>query len=105
MSNSFELGRVVITRGLNNLIENSENLRNELNGALSRYFNCDWGDTCEDDKVLNDAAVKNNNDRIVAKYVLSNDSEHTPTSTSGGFLIQREPPFVETEGLTLSPQA
>ena len=73
MSNSFELGRVVITRGLNNLIENSENLRNELNGALSRYFNCDWGDTCEDDKVLNDAAVKNNNDRIVAKYVLSND--------------------------------
>lgn len=73
MSNSFELGRVVITRGLNNLIENSENLRNELNGALSRYFNCDWGDTCEDDKVLNDAAVKNNNDRIVAKYVLSNN--------------------------------
>lgn len=73
MSNSFELGRVVITRGLNNLIENSENLRNELNSALSRYFNCDWGDTCEDDKVLNDAAVKNNNDRIVAKYVLSND--------------------------------
>lgn len=73
MSNSFELGRVVITRGLNNLIENSENLRNELNGALSRYFYCDWGDTCEDDKVLNDAAVKNNNDRIVAKYVLSND--------------------------------
>ena len=56
MSNSFELGRVVITRGLNNLIENSENLRNELNDALSRYFNCDWGDTCEDDKVLNDAA-------------------------------------------------
>ena len=41
MSNSFELGRVVITRGLNNLIENSENLRNELNDALSRYFNCD----------------------------------------------------------------
>lgn len=73
MSNSFELGRVVITRGLNNLIENSENLRNELNSALSCYFNCDWGDTCEDDKVLNDAAVKNNNDRIVAKYVLSND--------------------------------
>ena len=73
MSNSFELGRVVITRGLNNLIENSENLRNELNGALSRYFNCDWGDTCEDDKVLNDAAVKNNNDRIVTKYVLSDD--------------------------------
>ena len=32
-------------------------------------------------------------------------SEHTPTCRSGGFLIQREPPFVETEGLTLSPQA
>ena len=31
--------------------------------------------------------------------------EHTPTCRSGGFLIQREPPFVETEGLTLSPQA
>ena len=65
MSNSFELGRVVITRGLNNLIENSENLRNELNGALSRYFNCDWGDTCEDDKVLNDAAVKLIDDNTV----------------------------------------
>ena len=65
MSNSFELGRVVITRGLNNLIENSENLRNELNGALSHYFNCDWGDTCEDDKVLNDAAVKLIDDNTV----------------------------------------
>ena len=31
--------------------------------------------------------------------------EHTSTCRSGGFLIQREPPFVETEGLTLSPQA
>ena len=31
--------------------------------------------------------------------------EHTPTYRSRGFLIRREQPFAEAEGLTLSPQA
>ena len=43
----------------------------------------------------------------MTKYTIkpTTQCEHTTTCRSGGFLIQREPPFVETEGLTLSPQA
>lgn len=35
--------------------------------CLSRYILCDWGDTCEEDKHMNDDAVKNG-ERILAEY-------------------------------------
>lgn len=41
--------------------------------CLSRYILCDWGDTCEDDKKLNDNAVKYG-ERILAEY---QNNEHT----------------------------
>ena len=36
-----------------------------------KYINCDWGDTCKEDVELNDNAVENNNDRILAVYETS----------------------------------
>ena len=32
------------------------------------YRNCNWGDILNDNKKMNDSAVKNNDDRIVARY-------------------------------------
>lgn len=40
----------------------------EVVNALCKFLSFDWGDTCEADKRLNDRAVKNGDDRLVAKY-------------------------------------
>lgn len=67
----FELGQVVQTRGIADACEGSQDFTLEIHTAFRNYIKCDWGDTCEEDKALNDNAVKNNDDRIVAKYVTS----------------------------------
>ena len=41
--------------------------------CLGRYILCDWGDTCEGDRQLNDDAVKYG-ERILAEY---RNPEHT----------------------------
>lgn len=46
----------VITRGLNDAIADNEKLAKEVLAAYSRFKAGDWGDTCEEDKPLNDAA-------------------------------------------------
>ena len=67
----FELGRTVQTRGIAAACEESPKFLKEVYEAFDKYVSCDWGDTCDDDKQLNDSAVENNDDRIVAKYCLS----------------------------------
>lgn len=64
----FEIGQIVATKRVNDEMETSVEFTEFVLGSLSRYLNCDWGDLCKDDKKLNDSAVKNNDDRIVAKY-------------------------------------
>lgn len=64
----FKLGQVVVTRGINNEIADNEKFAKEIHTALSKYINCNWGDTHPEDAKMNDEAVEHNNDRIVAKY-------------------------------------
>ncbi len=64
----FKMGQIVQTRGLANAIENNPEAMREVVEAFNKYKGCDWGETCENDKLLNDNAVKNNDERIVAKY-------------------------------------
>ena len=66
-----DLGTVVITAALNYTITNDAKKEKELKKALSRYTSCDWGDLSESDSTMNDEALANENDRIVAKYNLS----------------------------------
>lgn len=67
---NFQIGTVVQTKSIfNACIENLE-AQKELLECLEKYQSCDWGNTCKDDQKLNDHAVKNNDDRIVAKYHL-----------------------------------
>lgn len=68
----FKLGKLYITNGIDNYMKQGFEQQNEIITAFSRYKCMDWGDTCDDDKPLNDSAVKNNDDRILAKYNLSN---------------------------------
>ena len=64
-----EVGQVVITRRLNDAIEENEETRKEVYRALSRYLSGDWGDLPEEDKQLNNNAVADpGRDRILARY-------------------------------------
>lgn len=67
----FDLGQIVQTRGIADACERSQDFTLEVHQAFYKYIKGDWGDTCDEDKPLNDAAIKNNDDRIVAKYKTS----------------------------------
>lgn len=67
MDAKFELGRVVITKGAAERLENDDEFYAFVEESLARYTQGDWGDTCDEDKKTNDAAIKDN-DRILAVY-------------------------------------
>lgn len=64
----FELGQLVATRGINAKLLEDSDFSKFLWDSFARYKNCDWGDIPHKDKRVNDSAVKNGDDRIVARY-------------------------------------
>lgn len=58
----FETGKVFITSSLKD-----ENKYPELVKCFFRHLSGDWGDLCDDDKHLNDLAIKSG-DRIFSAY-------------------------------------
>lgn len=77
-----------ITPTLNYAITNDKKLHKETMSAYKRFKAGDWGDTCEEYKPLNDAALAGNGDKIVAKY---------NTSVAPIFIINSEKPYDTTE--------
>lgn len=63
----MELGQIVMTRGIRAGASNIDFAQFVI-GAFGKYLSQDWGDTCKEDAAMNDAAVKNGDDRVVAKY-------------------------------------
>jgi hypothetical protein len=63
----FDLGQTVMTRGVANLFNEDKVFRKFVNESFMKYCNADWGETCEEDKELNDQALKIG-DRILAVY-------------------------------------
>lgn len=70
---SFELGQVLITQGIKEILDKNPILQITLDIHLESYSACNWGITGEDDRALNDKAVISNNDRIMAVYMLDDD--------------------------------
>lgn len=64
----FELGQLVATRGINTKLLEDSDFSKFLWDSFARYKNCDCGDIPHEDKRVNDSAVKNGDDRIVARY-------------------------------------
>lgn len=64
----FELGQLVATGGINAKLLEDSDFSKFLWDSFARYKNCDWGDIPHEDKRVNDSAVKNGDDRIVARY-------------------------------------
>lgn len=64
----MELGQTVMTRRVGNAVVENFMFYQFVFSSLERYKNHDWGDLPNEDKRMNNLAVKNNNDRIVARY-------------------------------------
>lgn len=67
----FDLGQVVMTRGVAEIDKNYETHK-EISHCLLRHYYGDWGDLCEEDKQANDDALKNG-DRLVSAYTVGED--------------------------------
>ena len=72
----FELGYVVMTRGIADAMENSELFKTEVDKAFEKYMSCDWGDTCKEDAEMNNEAVKTGEDRIFDREDIENAEIH-----------------------------
>lgn len=64
----FKLGQVVTTRGVWHEMETNQDFAKFVSNSFYKYTKCDWGQTCEEDKKLNDYAVENGEERILAVY-------------------------------------
>jgi hypothetical protein len=63
----FGLGMLVNTIGVNDFMEESSKNAMYIHECLGRYRECDWGEMCEEDKEMNDLALKEGG-RIFASY-------------------------------------
>lgn len=63
----FELGMLVATTKIADRIREDKEFNHFVFDSLERYKNCDWGDLDEEDKMVNDEALKCG-DRIFAAY-------------------------------------
>jgi len=64
----FQLGQTVMTRGVADALAENPDFAGFVVESLERYKAGDWGEMAAEDKKLNDDAVKNGDDRILAAY-------------------------------------
>ncbi|HRQ48799.1 MAG TPA: hypothetical protein PK725_17720 [Rhodocyclaceae bacterium] len=66
----FSPGQLVMTIGVDDLVR-----QGRLNPApfLRRHLHGDWGDLSDDDRQLNDAALKSGEDRLFSSYQVTRD--------------------------------
>lgn len=68
-SKYFNMGKVVVTHGINETMKENKRFALEVGVSLQRYAIRDWGDLVEDDKIINDEALKYPDDLyILAAY-------------------------------------
>lgn len=71
---SFKTGDILFTRGINQRVMKDPDFSSFIMDSFRRYMVRDWGDLCQEDKNMNDSAVKNNDDRILARYNYNDES-------------------------------
>lgn len=70
---TVNIGELFLTKGVRQKAdENSYFFYNFLFESIERYSYCDWGDTCEEDKQVNNEALENGG-RILAVYIYPKD--------------------------------
>ena len=64
----FTLGKVVITTGVVDLLDNMDMTNEDITKFLRRHATGDWGDMCCEDKELNDQALVSGYSRLFSSY-------------------------------------
>ena len=67
MKKQFKTGRLVATAAVHNKMKSDENFYRFCITSFYRHGRGDWGDTCNEDKQLNDDALVNG-DRVFSVY-------------------------------------
>ena len=70
MSENMELGRVVATRRVWDLVESNERFQRFVGACVTRFMLHDWGDLGDEDWDTNDKFARKNGGRILASYKL-----------------------------------
>ena len=65
---TFATGTPYMTAGVNARLQKDRKFAEFVSKSWIRYIARDWGDLSKNDKLMNDNAVKNGDDRIVARY-------------------------------------
>ena len=69
----MRISTFVVTKGVHDYQLENKDFHKLVYDCLHRFQCCDWGDCCEEDTKLNDAALETG-ERILASY----ESEHSP---------------------------
>lgn len=64
----FKMGRLMATNRITRHMDASPKFEEFVRKSINRFINHDWGDISQDDKNLNDSAVKKRDDMILASY-------------------------------------
>ncbi len=63
----FKLGRVVVTIGVDTKMKKNTSFKDFVHISLDRYCQCDWGDTCDEDRQTANESLRDG-ERILAVY-------------------------------------
>jgi hypothetical protein len=63
----FSPGRLLMTRGVNDLIAKNSEFAKHVQLSLRRHLTGDWGDLCDVDRVTNELALQGG-DRLFSVY-------------------------------------
>lgn len=65
---NYSLGKVVMTNGINSKMAENKKFSDEIMNCFKKYMVCDWGDMCNEDKEMNDNALRTGTARVLAAY-------------------------------------
>lgn len=91
----INIGEVFVTAGINAKMDKSETFSNEVVLSLHQFENGDWGDTSEEDSLLNDRSVQYGTGDIMGAYETSEGriwvkTDRTPEKTVTTVLFPSE---------------
>ena len=65
------IGEVFVTRGVNAKMENSKSFSREVVLSLHQFESGDWGETSEEDALLNDRSIQDGTMDVMGAYETS----------------------------------
>ena len=69
----FSVGQTVVTNGVHSLIQEDKEFETFVGKSFVRHCNGDWGDLCEEDKQVNEDALRDG-DRLLSKYEYNDET-------------------------------